>query len=52
MEELITTLHRKIAALSAELKLMSESFDELYFIVVDIKHGLAREKRGAEDGLQ
>ena len=38
MDELLTKFHRKIAALSAELRLLSENLDELYFIVVDVKH--------------
>ena len=38
MEELLTKFHRKIAALGAERRLLSENLDERYFIVVDVKH--------------
>ena len=40
MEEVLTNFHRKLAALSAELRLLSGQLDELYFVVVDVKHRL------------
>lgn len=44
MEDVLTNFHRKLAALSAELRLLSGQLDELYFVVVDVKHRLIQDE--------
>lgn len=38
MDEILLKFQRKIAALSAEMRMLSANLDELYFIVVDVKN--------------
>ena len=49
MEDVLTNFHRKLSALSSELRLLSEQLDELYFVVFDMKRKLIQNKEIEEE---
>lgn len=49
MEDVLTNFHRKLYALSEELRLLSEQLDELYFVVFDMKRKLIQNKEIEEE---
>lgn len=49
MEDVFTNFHRKLSALSSELRLLSEQLDELYFVVFDMKRKLIQNKEIEEE---